>query len=228
MAKLKSTRTKEKLGVINPRPRNPRQAQFLDVADDTPIVFLLGPAGTGKTFAMTAWALRAMQIGLLDLAAVTRPMEECGGEEMGFMPGEMSEKYAPWIQPFGDVLNDMVGRQNSQAVLKMFEPWPLAYIRGRTIGDRVVGLLDEAQNASVNQLHAYTTRIGTGGHLFISGDPEQGDLPGGGWHLETVARELEREGVAKVIRFLEEDIVRHKFIAGINRAFARIKGKKPA
>ncbi len=157
--------------------------------------------------------------------AVTRPLKDCGGESLGFLPGAVEEKVAPYMMPYQDVLTSMVGRKEAPKILETFDKWPLAYIRGRTIGDRMVGLMDEGQNATIDQLRAYTTRIGTGGRLFITGDCEQSDLIGGGQHLEMVASALESEGVAGVVRFTDADVVRSKLIEGISRAFRKIKGQ---
>ena len=188
--------------------------------------FLIGPSGTGKTLEAILWAVQRLQRGDADLIILSRPMVECGGERMGFLPGDEREKLNPWLVSYLDVLGAIYGRGPAVKMLAKFEAWPLATIRGRTIGDRMISILDESQNCSVAQLQAYLTRIGIGGKQVVCGDYDQGDLAGGGGHLNTIATRLEKKGLAGVVRFTDADILRHPNIAGINEVFKEIRGGK--
>lgn len=203
--------------------RNEAQSKAVVQYAERDILFLVGPPGAGKSHVAVYLAWRAMVQKWIERIVVTRPVVECGGERLGFMPGDMGEKMHPWLMPFQDVLRNIVG-EVAPKVLSQFEILPLAHVRGRTL-DKCVGILDEAQNCTLQQLRAYLTRIGEGGKLLVCGDPGQSDLPGGGRHLELLADELEREGVAAVIRFTPDMIVRHKVIASIERVFERMRNR---
>lgn len=211
-----------------PKPRNAAQVEAASVIHKHDIVFLIGPAGCGKSFAAVSLTWDRVARGLCDRVIVTRPMVACGGEDIGFLPGDKNEKLHPWLMPIEDVLISVVGdRKTAEGVMKSFEALPMAHVRGRNFMAGTVAICDEAQNANVSQLHAYLTRGCEGGKIFVCGDPEQGDLPNGGKHLIQIAREMEREGVAAVVEFTPEMIVRSPKIAGINRAFARVRESMP-
>lgn len=207
-----------------PKPRNAAQSLAASLLHKSDLTFLIGPAGSGKTHAAIALTWELVCRGQCDRVIVSRPLVACGGEELGYLPGDKNEKLHPWLMPIEDVLIGIIGdRKAATDVMKSFEALPLAHVRGRNFLPGTVAICDEAQNASVSQLHAYLTRGCEGSKVYVCGDPEQGDLPNGGGHLVRIAEELEREGVATVIRFTPEMIVRSPKIAGINRAFARVR-----
>jgi phosphate starvation-inducible protein PhoH and related proteins len=210
-----------------PKPRNAAQLYAQSLLHKYDIVFLIGPAGTGKSHAAVSMTWDRVAKGQCDRVIVTRPMVPCGGEDIGFLPGDKNEKLHPWLMPIEDVLINVVGdRKTAEDVMKSFEALPMAHVRGRNFNSGTVALLDESQNCSVPQLHAYLTRVCEGGKILVCGDPEQGDLYGGGSHLMKVAHALEKQGVAAVVQFTPEMIVRSPIIAGINRAFAEVKADK--
>lgn len=227
MSKNKQTRQKQvkssgesplpPVGVAAAAERAGCQREAIDKFARHDILFLIGSAGTGKTFISVNLAMKAMAEGWSERVVVSRPAVECGGEKHGFMPGDLGPKMAMWLLPFQDVLRSLVGTA-AEKTLAQFEVVPLAYIRGRTIS-KAVGILDEAQNATVPQLRAFLTRIGHQGKLVVCGDPNQSDIAGGGPHLTLIAEEMERRGLAGVVRFPDSAIVRHPLIAGIERLF---------
>lgn len=221
-------------GVGDARPLNPQARELAERAgyqkqafvkfQDHDIIFLLGPAGCGKTWVAANMAVRfAQNSDGKRRVVVSRPAVECGGEKIGFLPGEMTNKMAVWLLPFNDVLRCMVGEP--EKVLATFECVPLAFVRGRSFDD-CVAVLDEAQNATLPQLRAFLTRIAHGGKVVVCGDPGQSDLPGGGPHLSWLADEMEKRGLAGVVRFPPSAVVRHPLIAGIERMFTDMQGKK--
>jgi phosphate starvation-inducible PhoH-like protein len=205
------------------RPINDGQKAFNLLIERFDIVFLLGEAGSGKTWASANYAYHARRLGLMDRIVLTRPMIECGGERMGFLPGDVRDKFNPYLMPFKDVLDKIVGPKDAMKTLESCEAWPLAHIRGRSIGERTVAIFDEVQNATLPQLQAYLTRITTGGKMILCGDPEQSDIPGSKGLLDSLAREMEKDGLAGVVRFDASMIVRSPLIAGINQVFKRLR-----
>lgn len=140
-------------------------------------LFLLGPAGTGKTHTALGLALTATFAREVDRVWLTRPLVECGGERVGYLPGDLDEKLAPWLGPFSDVLGSMTHEPAASVLAKHAEVVPLAFIRGRT-ARRVVSVLDEAQNCTYSQLSSYLTRLGSGSKMILCGDPTQRDVNG--------------------------------------------------
>lgn len=185
------------------------------------IVFLLGPAGTGKTHCAINIARRRLLTNLISRIVITRPAVECGGEKLGFLPGEMNNKMMPLLLPFVDVMRGELKGSLAEKELASFEVVPLAYVRGRTMSD-CVAILDEAQNATMQQLRAYLTRIGHNGKLIIVGDPGQSDLAGGGPHLSMLADGMAKKGLAGVVEFPPSAVCRHPLIEGIEKLFAEM------
>lgn len=185
------------------------------------ILFLLGSAGSGKTFVSVDMARRRLVANQIERVIVSRPAVECGGEKLGFIPGEVGNKMMMWLLPFADVLRPLLG-SSAEKEMNSFEVVPLAFIRGRTL-DRCVAILDEAQNATMQQLRAFLTRIGPGGKLLVVGDPGQSDLHGGGPHLEILADAMERRGLAGVVRFPPSAVCRHPLIEGIEKLFGDMR-----
>lgn len=189
------------------------------------VLFLIGPAGTGKTHVATKLAWDMLSSGQAESVIITRPAVGCGNKTMGYLPGDAKEKMKPWLAPFQDVLASIVGSGTLAAkALDQFESLSLEFVRGRTF-HKCVAILDEGQNASIDDIRTYLTRLGWGGKIIVCGDPGQSDIAGGGIHLDIIADEMEKEGAA-VVRFPDSAIVRHPFIANIERVFRRIKGVK--
>lgn len=206
------------------RPKNPLQALVPNLLEQFDILFLIGPAGTGKTWAAMNAVWHRIAFGRCDRVLISRPTIACDDEELGFLPGSADEKLAPWMLPYQDVLVNVVGdRKKAEAVLQTFEVLPLGLVRGRNFLPGTVAVGDEMQNASISKLHAFLTRGCVGSKSIICGDPAQSDLPGGGSQLLQVARACEAEGAAAVIEFSEELIVRSPTIAKVNRAIARVR-----
>ena len=141
------------------------------------LVFAIGPAGTGKTYLAIAMAVAALQRREVDRLVLVRPAVEAG-EELGFLPGDLNEKIAPYLQPMMDALQELLPRQRFKDCMEsgVIEMAPLAYMRGRTL-KRCFAILDEAQNATIAQMRMFLTRLGTGSRAVVTGDPTQVDLP---------------------------------------------------
>ncbi len=227
MSKARQTRRKtEQIAEKGntPKPRNAAQIQAKANLHSYPIQIFRGPPGTSKTHTAIALAWELFCAGKCDRIIVTRPVVACGGEDLGFLPGDLNEKMSPWLAPILDCLTVIIGsRDNAAAVMKRFEFLPIAHVRGRSFLAGTVALFDECQNASAAQIYAYMTRFCDGSHMFLCGDSGQSDLPGGGRHFDRIADECQREGVAAVVEFTEDMCVRSPKIAGINRAFARVR-----
>ena len=184
------------------------------------ITFGVGPAGTGKTWLAAARAAEQLRDGHIERIIVTRPAIEAE-ENLGFLPGEAEEKYAPYFRPVRDALEEVLGRGALEYHIKSgaIEARPLAYLRGATFKDAVV-ILDEAQNTTVNQMKMFLTRIGDGTRVIVNGDPAQKDLPRGvkSGLADAVARLRHLSSVA-IINFAVEDIVRSGICQDIVRAY---------
>lgn len=177
-------------------------------------MFLIGEAGSGKTFLAVALALRALQEEHLDKVYISRPVVEAG-EKLGSLPGTADEKFAPFMSPISDTINKLVlDPKERKPVQKLFVPAPLAYMRGRTFSD-CIAVLDEAQNASYTQLKLFLTRLGDNCKMIITGDPRQSDLPGRTSGLLDVVYALEDLPRVGSVFFQPEDCVRHPLVAQI-------------
>ena len=203
------------------RPRSPAQAAYLDMMRQQPLVFGIGPAGTGKTYLAAAFAAHMLHEKRVDRLILSRPALEAG-ERLGFLPGDLKEKVDPYLRPLYDalfdVLGDAAGRLMEQGVIEVA---PLAFMRGRTLS-RAFVILDEAQNTTQAQMKMALTRLGEDSHMVVTGDPSQSDLPGGRAEgLNEALAFLEGvEGVG-VARFGEKDVVRHPLVARIVAAYTR-------
>ena len=201
------------------RPRSPAQAVYLDLMRANPLVFGIGPAGTGKTYLAAAFAAHLLQERRVERIVLSRPAIEAG-ERLGFLPGGLNEKIDPYLRPLHDALFDVLGekaaRLREQGVIEVA---PLAFMRGRTL-TRAFVILDEAQNATSAQMKMALTRLGEDSQMVVTGDPSQSDLPGG--RAEGLAEALEiLEGVegVGVARFSEADVVRHPLVGRIVAAY---------
>jgi phosphate starvation-inducible PhoH-like protein len=178
------------------------------------LLFLLGPAGTGKTHLAVGFAIHDFLKKKKDHIVVTRPVVE-SGESLGYLPGDFTEKILPYMMPVYDCVDKIVGRHSvdKDRVRSAMQVVPLAYMRGRTFDDAVF-ILDEAQNCTHEQIKLAITRLGFGSKMIITGDPSQSDLPGRVALEDFVAKISPVTGVG-VMRFKENDIVRHSLIARI-------------
>ncbi len=200
----------------------PNQQKLVDIAEENDLVFAIGPAGTGKTYTAVAIAVRALRNKQVRRIILTRPAVEAG-ENLGFLPGDLREKLDPYMQPLYDALRDMIP---SAKLLSYFEDGtieiaPLAFMRGRTLDNAFV-ILDEAQNASQNQLKMFLTRMGKSAKFIVTGDVTQIDLPKNQPSGLTIAVDLLKniEGIG-FITLDEKDVVRHKLVRKIIYAFQK-------
>jgi phosphate starvation-inducible PhoH-like protein len=201
-------------------PRTPQQLAYLEAMRAEPVVFGLGPAGTGKTYLAMAMALSMLKEGEVNRVVLTRPAVEAG-EALGFLPGDLQEKVAPYLRPLYDALHDMLDPSEGQRYLEdgTIEIAPLAYMRGRTLS-RAFVILDEAQNTTREQMFMLLTRLGEGTRCAVTGDGSQVDLKGG---VPSGLVEAERalcdvEGVG-FVRFTGDDVVRHEIVGRIIQAY---------
>jgi len=195
------------------------QGHYLTAIDSSTITFGVGPAGTGKTYVAGGYAAELLKDGEIEKIIITRPGVEAG-ESFGFLPGELEEKYAPYIEPFLDVLNERLGksqvayfRSHGRIVAS-----PLCFMRGKTFKDCVV-ILDEAQNATPTQMKLFLTRIGQNCKVIVDGDITQKDILGKSG-LEDAIKRLRRVPGVRVVNFEVEDIVRHGIVRDIIEAYS--------
>jgi len=203
------------------RPRSPAQAAYLEMMRQCPLVFGIGPAGTGKTYLAAAFAAHMLHERRVDRLILSRPALEAG-ERLGFLPGDLKEKIDPYLRPLYDALFDVLGEAAGRLMEQgVIEVAPLAFMRGRTL-TRAFVILDEAQNTTPAQMKMALTRLGEDSHMVVTGDPSQSDLPGGvALGLNEALAILEGvEGVG-VARFAEKDVVRHPLVARIVAAYNR-------
>jgi phosphate starvation-inducible PhoH-like protein len=204
------------------RARTANQKKLVQQAEKNDIVFAIGPAGTGKTYTAVALAVRALKNKQVKKIILTRPAVEAG-ESLGFLPGDLKEKIDPYLRPLYDALDDMIPADKLGYYMstRTIEIAPLAYMRGRTLDNAFI-ILDEAQNATDLQLKMFLTRIGANAKAIITGDITQVDLPRNQRSgLQTAVRILNNiDGIAH-IELDEDDVVRHKLVKQILRAYER-------
>ena len=203
------------------RPRSPVQAAYLDMMRQHPLVFGIGPAGTGKTYLAAAFAAHMLHDKRVERIILSRPALEAG-ERLGFLPGDLKEKIDPYLRPLYDALFDVLGEAAGRLMEQgIIEVAPLAFMRGRTLS-RAFIILDEAQNTTPAQMKMALTRLGEDSHMVVTGDISQSDLPGGAalGLNEALAFLQGVEGVG-VTRFSEKDVVRHPLVARIVDAYNR-------
>jgi len=204
------------------RARTANQKKMVQAADKNDIVFAIGPAGTGKTYTAVALAVRALKNKLVKKIILTRPAVEAG-ESLGFLPGDLKEKIDPYLRPLYDALDDTIPADKLGYYMstRTIEIAPLAYMRGRTLDNAFI-ILDESQNANDLQIKMFLTRIGANAKAIITGDPTQVDLPRNQRSgLEKAVRILQNiEGIAH-IQLDEEDVVRHKLVKAIIKAYEK-------
>ena len=197
-------------------PKTDGQLAFIKAIEEKPVVFGIGPAGTGKTFLAVIYAVSALKRGDVKRIVLTRPAVEAG-ENLGFLPGDLKEKVDPYLTPLYDALHDMLGNEQTEKLIEkgVIEIAPLAYMRGRTLNDAFV-LLDEAQNTTASQMKMFLTRLGFRSHMIITGDVSQIDLQKNVQSgLVPSAHILEGLEDIAIIRLTSEDVVRNPIVQKI-------------
>ena len=207
--------------------RTPHQRELVEQCKANDLVFAVGAAGSGKTYTAIALAVNALKSKLVRRVVLTRPAVEAG-ERLGFLPGDLKEKLDPYLQPLYDALNDMLPPKLLSSKLDegVIQIAPLAYMRGRTLDNAFV-ILDEAQNATRNQMKMFLTRMGRNAKFVVTGDATQIDLPSPGQSGLTYSIGLTRgiKGIA-VVEFSTVDVVRHELVSRIVRAFDEARAQE--
>lgn len=209
------------------RARTPNQHRMVESSARNDLVFAVGPAGSGKTYTAVALAVKALKNKEVKKIILTRPAVEAG-ENLGFLPGDLKEKLDPYMQPLYDALFDMLPADKLQTYLenKIIEIAPLAFMRGRTLNHAFV-ILDEAQNATENQMKMFLTRMGASAKFIVTGDITQSDLP---HHqpsgLFQAIRIFEKVEGIEIIFLNEADVVRHRLVRKILRIYDTAKQTK--
>ncbi len=204
------------------KPKTLGQRTYCDNIRDNTITIGVGPAGTGKTYLAVAMAVTAFRAQQVNRIILTRPAVEAG-EKLGFLPGDLQQKVDPYLRPLYDALFDMLGAETYQRFVERgnIEVAPLAYMRGRTLDDSFI-ILDEAQNTTGEQMKMFLTRLGFNSKMVITGDVTQIDLPDGKRSgLKEAVRVLRGVEDIAIFRFTEKDVVRHKLVQDIIRAYER-------
>ncbi len=191
------------------------QTELMKAIDDSNLVLALGPAGTGKTYLAIAKAVEALEAGKVGRIVLSRPAVEAG-ESLGFLPGEMEDKLAPYLRPLYDALSDRLSMKRVRALMAegAIEIAPIGFMRGRTLNNAFV-VIDEAQNCTYGQMKMLLTRLGWHSTMVITGDPNQSDLLPGISGLGDVADRLEAVAGISVVRLKDVDIVRHPLVASM-------------
>jgi len=210
-------------------PKTINQKKYIDSIKKFDIVFGIGPAGTGKTYLAMAMAVSSLMKKEVNRVVLARPAVEAG-EHLGFLPGDLYEKVNPYLRPLYDALHDMMPFENASGLLEqgVIEVAPLAFMRGRTLNDSFV-ILDEAQNATPEQMKMFLTRLGFSSKAVITGDVTQTDLPKGKISGLIEAKEI-LEGIKGIgfVYFSREDVIRHRLVQKIIDAYEKIDRLKVA
>jgi phosphate starvation-inducible protein PhoH and related proteins len=201
--------------VKNVRAMSPAQQRLMNALDERTVTVAVGPAGTGKTYLAIAKAVEALEAGRVSRVVLSRPAVEAG-ESLGFLPGDLEHKLAPYLRPLTDALTERLGSKRLRALAAegVIEIAPVAYMRGRTLNDCFI-VIDEAQNCTYGQLKMLLTRLGWRSTMVLTGDPDQTDLLTGLSGLKEVAERLEKVPEIAVVRLSDGDIVRHPLVAGM-------------
>ena len=212
---------------MNGRPitaKTPNQRRLVQCYDKSDLMFACGPAGTGKTYTAIALAVRALKNREIERIILSRPAVEAG-ESLGFLPGDLREKIDPYLQPLYDALRDMIPQHRLREYMEddVIHIAPLAYMRGRTLNNAIV-ILDEAQNTTTSQLKMFLTRMGSNAKFIVTGDMTQVDLPrkvkSGLGQATQLLKDI--SGIS-VIHFNGSDIIRHRLVQDIVKAYDSLK-----
>ncbi len=209
------------------KPKTLGQKKYVESIKNNTIVIGVGPAGTGKTYLAVAMAVNAFRAKEVNRIILTRPAVEAG-EKLGFLPGDLQSKVDPYLRPLYDALFDMLGAENFNKYLERgnIEVAPLAYMRGRTLDDSFI-ILDEAQNTTPEQMKMFLTRMGFNSKVVVTGDVTQIDLPDGKRSgLVEVTRILKNMEQIEIVHFTGKDVVRHKLVQDIIRAYEKYEEAK--
>ncbi len=208
-------------------PKTSGQKRYVEAIRKSTITFVIGPAGTGKTYLAMAMAVQSLKNRVVGRIILTKPAIEAG-EKLGFLPGDIYEKVDPYFRPLYDALFDMLEPEDSRRYMEqgMIEVAPLAYMRGRTLNDSFI-ILDEAQNTTPEQMKMFLTRLGFGSKMVVTGDITQVDLPksesSGLMVVEKILASVDGVGF---VNLTARDVVRHKLVQKIVEAYKRYEEKK--
>ena len=209
------------------KARTPHQKEMVKKALNNDLLFAIGPAGTGKTYMAIALSVRALRNKEVRKIILTRPAVEAG-EHLGFLPGDMKDKLDPYLQPLYDALHDMIPAKRLADFMeeKIIQIAPLAYMRGRTLDNAFV-ILDEAQNATQNQLKMFLTRMGIRSKFVVTGDLTQIDLPNRATSgLVESQRILSKIKGVGIVKFDVSDVMRHRLVKDIVKAYDILQEEK--
>ncbi len=195
------------------KPRSDGQRLLMESINEKNLTLAIGPAGTGKTYLAIAAAVEALEKGQVERIILSRPAMEAG-ESLGYLPGDMHEKMAPYLRPLYDAMGDRMGGKNVRKYMDdgTIEIAPVGFMRGRTLNNAFV-VIDEAQNCTYGQLKMLLSRLGWHSTMVVTGDPDQSDLLDGMSGLSDIAGRLEKLGNVGVVRLDQADIVRHPLVA---------------
>ena len=197
------------------KPRSDGQKELLNAIKDYNLTMAIGPAGTGKTYLAIASAVEALEDGQVERIILSRPAMEAG-ESLGYLPGDMNDKMAPYLRPLFDALGDRLGGKKVRQYMDdgTIEIAPVGFMRGRTLNNSFV-VIDEAQNCTYQQIKMLLSRLGWNSTMVVTGDPDQSDLLNGLSGLADISSKLEKVKDIAVVELAQEDIVRHPLVAKI-------------
>lgn len=206
-------KNRDKSYVKTIKPRSDGQRGLMEAIKSYNLTLAIGPAGTGKTYLAISAAVEALEAGKVEKIILSRPAMEAG-ESLGFLPGDMHEKMAPYLRPLYDALGDRLGGKKVRQYMDegTIEIAPVGFMRGRTLNNAFI-VIDEAQNCTYGQLKMLLSRLGWNSTIVVTGDPDQSDLLAGISGLSDVADKLEALENVAVVRLAQKDIVRHPLVA---------------